>query len=439
MSSKSHLFKNISSLFIVQVANVVLPIITVPIIVRIIGPYKFGLINYSAAIVSYFVLVISFAFNLTASRRMAHNKNDKHVSNNIFNEVLGAQLFLWLICSIIFVILLFTLPVFKTNQFLFFVTYCLTISTVLTPDWIYQGMGDLQRLAFFNLISKVFLSILVVIIIKKPEDFYLQPLSLSIVQIVVTFFSLVWAIKKYNFRIKLPTLKHIFSILNGDKLVFFSTIVISLYTTTNIVVLGAFTNESEVGYFTAAQKFILLAQSVLAMPLANALFPFISSEFGISQNKGIETVKKIAPFVFTFTFLLGLVMSTVGVWFIGIFYGNSFEKSKLLFLILSFVPFLISISNICGIQVMLNLNFKKQFFRITAVGAVCSMVINALLVVKIGSIGAAVAWLITELIVTLSMVYFLNSRGIYVFRMKDYAPKYLLNTIFNLLLKLKTK
>ena len=57
--NKKVLIHNISSLFSVQVANYVLPMVSVPIIVRIIGPEKYGLINYAAAIVSYFIIIVN--------------------------------------------------------------------------------------------------------------------------------------------------------------------------------------------------------------------------------------------------------------------------------------------------------------------------------------------------------------------------------------------
>lgn len=55
-------------------ANYVFPLITIPIVARIFGPEKLGLINYIAAIVGYFSLVVSYSFNFTGVRRVTREK-----------------------------------------------------------------------------------------------------------------------------------------------------------------------------------------------------------------------------------------------------------------------------------------------------------------------------------------------------------------------------
>jgi O-antigen/teichoic acid export membrane protein len=437
MSEKKVLFKNITSLFIVQIANVFMPMLTIPYVVRVIGPEKFGIINYTGAIVGYFILLINYAFNLTASRRIAQNKNDKKKINQIFNEVLGAQIVLWVLAVVIFIFCIIFLPVFQQNLKVFIVTFLMTVACVLTPDWLYQGMGNLQRLAFFNLFSKIGFTIIILFLIKNAEDFFWQPLALSIVQIMVTFISLRWAIFKYNLKIKIPALKAILEVLNNDKTIFFSSIVISLYTTTNIVILGSFASVTEVGYFTAAQKFIILSQSVIIMPLTNALFPFIGGEFSKGEVNGINVVKKIAPYIVFIMFLLGLFLVTVGSWFIGVFYGDSFERSKLIFRVMAFIPFIISISNLYGIQIMLNLKLDKVILKITSIGAIISLCINALMVQYFGGFGAASAWLITELFITISMGFYLYKIGIQIFSIKALYPSVLFTPLNQIILKIK--
>ncbi len=437
MLEKKALFKNITSLFVVQIANVLMPMLTIPYIVRVIGPEKYGIINYTGAIVGYFILLINYAFNLTASRRIAQNKNNKEKINQIFNEVLGAQIVLWILAVVIFFSCIIFIPVFQQNIRVFIVTFLMTVACVLTPDWLYQGMGNLQRLAFFNLFSKICFTIIILFLIKNADDFFWQPFALSIVQIIVTFISLRWAIFKYYLKIKIPPLKVIIGVLNNDKIIFFSSIIISIYTTTNIVILGSFASVTEVGYFTAAQKFIILSQSIIFVPLTNALFPFIGGEFSKGEANGINVVKKIAPSIVLIMFLLGLFMLTVGSWFIGVFYGSDFERSKVMFRVMAFIPFIISISNLYGIQIMLNLQLDKVFFKITTMGAVLSLLINGLMVKHFGGFGAASAWLVTELFISISMGYYLYKIGIQIFSIKAFYHKVLFAPLNQIILKIR--
>ncbi|RYY11278.1 MAG: flippase, partial [Cytophagaceae bacterium] len=66
-----------ASLFSVQIANFLLPLLTVPYVVRIIGPDKLGLLNFSQAYVTYFSLLINYGFDMAAVRSIAANREDK--------------------------------------------------------------------------------------------------------------------------------------------------------------------------------------------------------------------------------------------------------------------------------------------------------------------------------------------------------------------------
>jgi O-antigen/teichoic acid export membrane protein len=93
---------NFFSLSLVQVANSFLPIITFPIIARIIGPEKFGAISFAAAAVTYFTLLINYGFDLSSTRAIAKNKDDIQERNKVFSEVLFAKIFLLGISILVF-------------------------------------------------------------------------------------------------------------------------------------------------------------------------------------------------------------------------------------------------------------------------------------------------------------------------------------------------
>lgn len=412
MTKNRGLIQNIASLGIVQVANYIFPLITVPIISRIIEPDKFGVINYATTFVGYFILIIGYGFDLTATRKIAKDSFNIDLRNRVFSEVFCTQLLLFSLSLFLFIGCLYIIPPISAEKLVSTFAFLTCISTVLTQNWLFQAMQDLPKIAWLNLIAKLIFTFTILIVIKEKEDYIWHPLIVSLINIFVSLLSFLWAYKKYKLRLIKITIKEILELLIEERTVFFSLVVISIYTTTNIVILGLMQNETQVGFYSAGQKLLDIARSVISMPLSMALFPVIGKAFGENFEKGLLMVHKIFPIIVLFTGLLGIVLLIFGPLALRYFYGNKFEPAVPVFQILAFVPMIITLSNVFGIQIMMNLKMDKLFFRITAFGAILSVILNILLVKKFGYIGTAIDWLLTEIFITTALFISLKRRGI---------------------------
>lgn len=420
--SKKSLVKNVFSLGIVQVANYVFPFITVPIVSRIIGPDKFGVLSFAASFVTYFTLLINFGFDLSATRAIAANRNNREERNKIFNQVVLAKTLLFAASLILFIISLYTVPQLRDEKEVAIFSFLLCFSWVITPNWLYQGMQELSRVAIFNLVTKVIFTVLILLIIRERADYIWQPLAISIAQVVVGIYSFGYALHRYQIKLAISKLRPVLQLLWNERIIFFSMVVINLYTTTNVVLLGFLQNETQVGYYSAGYRLIMIIQSLIAIPLSQAMFPFIGSAFGQSREKGLDMVRQMLPVVTILTFGAALVLWLFSPLVIMLVYGHKFEPSILVFRILAFVPVVVGWSNLLGVQTMINLKMDKVFFRITAIGAVTSIALNFLFVSRFGYIGTAISWVVTEIFIVICMYLVLARKGINIFEKKYFSP-----------------
>jgi PST family polysaccharide transporter len=151
------------------------------------------------------------------------------------------------------------------------------------------------------------------------------------------------------------------------------------------------------------------------MPLSQALFPFIGESFGQSRLNGIDKVKRITPFITVFTFIAGVLVWITSPIIIQLFFGKEFHEAITILRILSFVPLIIAISDLLGIQTMINLNMDKPFFKITLMGAIMGLILNFFLSRQFGAQGTAWAWVLSEIAITFSMWLFLVYNQIQLF------------------------
>ncbi len=104
-------------------------------------------------------------------------------------------------------------------------------------------------------------------------------------------FSFIYAIRHFKISIRVPSLKPVLDLLWNERMIFFSMVVVNLYTTTNVVLLGFLQLPEQVGYYTAGYRLIIIMQTLISMPLAQSLFLYIGTAFGQSQGKRDLTYK----------------------------------------------------------------------------------------------------------------------------------------------------
>jgi len=431
--SKSKLIKNVASLGVVQIVNYIFPLITVPYISRVIGPEGYGIINYATAFIAYFTLLVSYGFDLTATRKIAKiNPDNKTDINRIVSEVFFARIILFLFSAILFIVIfLFSKPL-NSDPLIAIILFIGCVGTVISPQFLYQGFQDLTIFAKINFFKGLLNAVLIFILIKKSSDYFILPIISSGFLITINLFLFIYALKKYKINLIIISLKEILKIIYLERIIFFSTVVISLYTTTNVVVLGFFVSKEEVGYYTTSQNFLNIIISILAMPLSTALFPFISKAFVDSKEEGIKTVQKIIPIVFYITLFASFCILFLAPYLIQIIYGSKFYNSIIALKIISFLPFIICLSNIFGIQLMLNMGLDRLFLLVTTTASVLGILLNIYMSINFGYIGTAWNCIIVESFVTFLMYLALRNRGVNVFVLENFSLKYVYKMFINL-------
>lgn len=420
--NSSRLGKNILSLGLVQIANYILPLISIPIVSRIIGPEKFGVINFVQAFVAYFMLLISYGFNLTATRRLAASPNDTQKRNQVFSEVLTAQSILLLVSFVIFMGCLFFVPELKNEWLVSLFTFSACFGTLLTQNWLFQAMQDLPKVAILNFVSKFIFILLILLMIHKRSDYILYALSLSISQVAVAIFSIIWSIRRYNLKFIRISLPDSLKLIWDERTYFISLVIVNLYTTTNIVLLGFMTDSTQVGYYSAGQKISSIIMSIFILPFRQTFFPHVSKELSKDLKKGIQISQKLLPIIIWPTFLLGLGTLVCSKFIILFLYGKAFLPALIVLRIFAFLPMILGLSNIWGIIVMMNLNLDKIYLRITMVSAAASIILNVVLIPYWSYVGSAIALMVTQSLGMLLIFFYLKKLNLELIDLSYFNP-----------------
>jgi len=410
-SDKKRLLSNFLSLSTLQGASYILPLITLPYLVRVLGPEKFGLIAFAQAFIGYFDILTDYGFNLSATREISINRENREKVSEIFSSVIIIKILLGTLSFIILAIILTLIPKFENDELIYIFAFGTVIGNILFPVWFFQGMERMKYITILNIVARGIFTICIFIFIRKEADYLYVPLINSLGLIVAGTLSLRIVFKDFGVKFNFPTIEAIRYQLKEGWHIFISTVAISSYTISNTFILGLFTSNTIVGYYSGAEKIIRAVQGLFS-PVSRAVYPYISKLVTNSRQKGIRFIKKVTMLIGSFSFFVSLAVFIFAHPIVNILLGPQYTESIKVLRILSFLPFIISLSNIFGIQTMLTFGYKKAFSRILISASIINIVLSFILVPIYQGIGTSVAVIISELFVTSSMFIYLQSRGI---------------------------
>jgi PST family polysaccharide transporter len=409
------LLGNTAYLYVIQGVNYLLPIITIPYLIRVMGTETFGFIAFAGSLMTYFQIVVDYGFNLSATRDVSLHRTDVKWLSQHFFSVLSVKFCLAMACLAVFIPLLLGIPRFHNEASFYSWLYMGVVGSILFPVWFFQGVEAMGYITLFNLLSRLATTVLYFLLIKSSRDYmwfvYLGTAGTWAIGIA----SGVVVMAKFKIHPVFP--KYVFckECVQGGFQMFITQLSVSLYTNTNTFLLGLFAGDRIVGIYAVAEKIIRAAIS-LTGPLGSAIFPRITLLFNESRERAIRFLKKTLAFgtlVFGFLSVVLFVCADILVLLIS---GHQSKEIATLVRIMSFLPLIVFIDNILGTQIMLNNKMQKHLMWIIIIGGVISVSLQLILVPLIYATGTALAFLSSEMVIVVSMVIVLRRAGIRLFR-----------------------
>ena len=409
------LLRNFSSLTALQISQYIFPIVTFPYLVRVLGPDGYGLVSFANAFIGYFTVLTDYGFNLSATKDISLNRNNQKKIEEIFYSVLGVKLLLLLISILILIPVVLFFSKFNDNAMIYIVSFFAVFGTAIFPIWFFQGIEEMGYISWISIIVKILWVVSIFLFVKSKDDIIILVWLNSLSSIITGVIGL-W-VSKIRFKLKLfiPSIEQIKFQLEDSWHYFLSNVSVSLYTISNIFILGLFTNDTIVGYFSAADKIRYAVQNMTSTA-GRTIFPHLSTEFSKSRKAGFSFVRKYVKSMGSFILLLSILLFIFSEQIVLLVLGPEYLKSVTILKILSFLPFIIFVSNVAGIQTMVNLGYKKEFAKIIIIAGVLNIILSFIIVPYYLEIGSSIAVLVTELVVTFHMIVFLRKKNIHIFK-----------------------
>lgn len=393
------LLENFISLSALQLAGILLPLITLPYVLRTIGFDKYGLIVFSASLVTYFTSLTDFSFQVTATRDVAVFRNSPKKLDIIYSKVLIIKVFFLLISWGIIGTIVCLVPSFYEYWYIYLYTGISLLGQVLFPEWFFQGIEKMRYITYLNLGIKLFFTLCIFLFIKKESDYWIYPLLQSMGFIGAGIVGQYLLVTKYNLKFVRVSFKSLISTVKSNTSIFISRFVPTLYLNTTVFTLGFFVDKASLGVFNSIRSINTMQYSILGS-LTTAFFPFI-----VREKHRFNLFLKIA-IVLVLSMIVGSVIAKPLIyWYINL---QSSEYDFMYYILLVGL-FYICIERIFSTNFLLPLRKDKEAMKITLIASIIGFLMLYPLIKYFGINGGAIVISTSQTIMGLgSFFYYLK-------------------------------
>ena len=365
-----------------QVLTILMPLITTPYLARVLGADRTGNYSYAYSIAYYFVLFAMLGLNNYGNREIARCRDDIEARSKKFWSIYAMQLSTSIISFFAYIIYCFTV---KRADVISWILVLYVISASLDINWFFWGLEEFRITVTRNTVIKLSSVAAILLLVKSQEDLYLYTAIMAISSFLSPL--LLWPYLHKRINWIRPSISEIMVHLKPNIVLFIPVIAVSLYKVMDKIMLGSMATYSEVGFYDYSEK-------VIAIPIAcvNALGTVMLPRMSnlVARQETAEEHRIIKK---------------------SIIIGTALAIS------MGFAQFLIP-------------RGEDRIFIISVVsGAVINLIVNAILIPPLQSIGAAVGTLFAEATVCIYQMIAVNKELPVVYYIKDIGILLIVGTV----------
>jgi len=368
-------------------AGMLFPLITFPYTSRVLGPEGTGKVNFATSFVAYFTLLASVGIPLYGIREVAKVRDDKVALSGLVQELLALHGITTVISFVAFLVTISLNQKVHAESLLFLIVSASIPLSMLTMDWLYQGLEDYVYITVRSLAFTALSVVALFLFVHHEGDYWIN----AVISVVASLGSSVlnfWNARKIVFAPReqpLDLKRH----LKPLSVVYALNFIISIYVNLDTVMLGFLATAKSVGYYASSMKLTKMLLS-LVTSFGAVLLPRLSWYLANDKRDEFDRMlRKSLGVVLLLCLPITAALMLMNREILLVFAGARYLPAASCVQITAPVILFIALTNIFGIQVLYPLGREKDVVLSVAFGAVVSAVLNAILIPRWAHFGAA--------------------------------------------------
>lgn len=404
-STGQTIFKNTFWLLFAEIISKLLLLLLIIWIARYLGTEGYGKFSFAFAFVSLFAIMIDFGLATLTVREAAR---DKSKTKKYIDNILIIKLFLGILT---FGLIILTVQLLNKTSEVKTLVYLAGIFTVVQSFTqffyaVFRVFEKMEYQALSKIIYGISLFSLASFVLWEKlglKNLIIAYIIAESIALIFAFF-LVWKkFTKFSIELDFSFWKKILSEAWPFAL---GAIFISVYYYMDSVMLSMMKNDQAVGWYNAAYKPIIFITTMAGIVL-QSFFPVISKFYKESLKKVNDILDKFARLMITMALPIACGGTILALPIMNLLYGQEYINGVLAFQILIWTAAIIYISIVYGNSLQACDRQKISLVGV-GIGAGINIILNFIFIPHFSLNGAAIATLLTELVVFVFMYFQLN-------------------------------
>lgn len=392
----SKLKKNLGYQTIFQILNTCIPLITSPYLARVLGAEKQGVFSYTQSIVNYFTLFAMLGVENYGTRTIANCGDDREKRSKSFWNIYFFQMCCTLLSIGIYVVYL--TRICSQNVYIAFLQIFYLLGSFVDINWLFFGVEKFKITVSRNMIIRISSVVLILSTVRKPSDLWIYTLIMAgstfLSNIILWFF----ASKEVDVKaIRTVSKKEVVKHIKPNLVLFVPLMAMSVYHIMDKTMLGLLSTYKQVGYYYNADKIINIPIGIL-IGIGTVMLPRMTA---LNSNGLINEAKKLFLLSIELIVAVSSAMAcgifAISVEFTPFFFGSGYDECIRVIMMLSPVLVIKGLSLVARMQYLIPNQKEKIFIESVFWGAGINLIVNLLLIVRLGALGAAIGTMVAEL------------------------------------------
>ena len=285
---------NVSMLYIMNIAKLVFPLITLPYLTRVLSVDSYGVVSYVKAMMVYAQLIVGFGFMLSGVKKIAEVREDLDAVSRETGNIVLARGILSLVSFAAIMVAAQFIPILHENMLYTFLAFIPIALAPLLVDFMFRGLEQMQIITIRYVLMKSISVGLTLVLVKSDADILWIPI-LDILSSLVAIVLVMYEVRKLGIRLDFSEgLKGAWTSLKISSIYFVSEAATTVFGALNTILVGIFMTKADVAYWAVCLQLVSAVRAMYT-PITNGIYPQMikTKDFGLIK----KSLKYFMPLV----------------------------------------------------------------------------------------------------------------------------------------------